>query len=167
MGIKGSFSAVKQSISKYKYAVIVMIIGLALLLLPGKKSETVQEVSKSVPVAESINAGDLEKILQSIDGAGKVQVLLSIASGEETVYQKNNESSSDAGRNETKIETVITTDSNRSETGLITQINPPQYLGAIVVCEGADKAAVKYAVMQAVAKITGLGSDRICVLKMK
>jgi len=35
------------------------------------------------------------------------------------------------------------------------------------VCEGADSPSVKYAVAQAVAKITGLGTNDICVLKME
>jgi hypothetical protein len=40
-------------------------------------------------------------------------------------------------------------------------------MGAIVVCQGADSPSVKLAITQAVAKITGLGTDEICVLKMK
>ena len=63
--------------------------------------------------------------------------------------------------------TVIVTDSQRCESGLIRQINPAAYKGAIVVCQGADSSAVRLAITQAVAKITGLGTDNICVLKMK
>lgn len=163
MDIKSSFSVVKRAVSKYKFAAIVLVIGLVLLLFPGKEPNVPVPSNTQISTVESINAKELEKILQSIDGAGEVQVLLSIASGEETIYQNNTERTADSD----KIETVITTDSNRSEAGLITQVNPPVYLGAIVVCEGADKTAVKYAIMQAVGKITGLGSDKICVLKMK
>ena len=39
--------------------------------------------------------------------------------------------------------------------------------GCIVVCEGAESAAVRLAVTQAVERYTGCGSDRITVLKMK
>ena len=109
----------------------------------------------------------LTEILQSIQGVGKVQVLLSIASGEKTVYQTDSDTAASGDSNSIKIETVIVTDSQRNETGLISQINPPVYLGAIIVCQGADSAAVKLAVTQAVSKITGLGADNICVLKMK
>ena len=73
---------------------------------------------------------------------------------------------SDSG-NSAKTETVIVTDGQRTESGLVSQVNPPSYLGAIVVCQGADSPAIKYAITQAVAKITGLGTDAICVLKMK
>ena len=39
--------------------------------------------------------------------------------------------------------------------------------GVVVVCEGADRAAVKLAVTEAVASLTGLGSGKIAVVKMK
>ena len=39
--------------------------------------------------------------------------------------------------------------------------------GAVVVCDGGDDAAVRLAVTQAVSAYTGLGSDRITVMKMK
>jgi len=38
--------------------------------------------------------------------------------------------------------------------------------GAVIVCEGAEKARVKLDILQAVASYTGLGADRITVLKM-
>ena len=41
----------------------------------------------------------------------------------------------------------------------------PQYLGAVVVCDGADSPQVQLAVTQAVAQFTGLSTDRISVLK--
>jgi len=39
--------------------------------------------------------------------------------------------------------------------------------GAVVVCDGADSASVSLEIVRAVAAYTGLGSNRIIVLKMK
>lgn len=39
--------------------------------------------------------------------------------------------------------------------------------GAVVVCDGADSAAVSLEIVKAVAAYTGLGSNKIIVLKMK
>ena len=41
----------------------------------------------------------------------------------------------------------------------------PQYLGAVVVCDGADSPQVQLAVTQAVAQFTGLSMDHISVLR--
>ena len=38
--------------------------------------------------------------------------------------------------------------------------------GCVVVCEGADDPAVRLDVTNAVAAYTGLGSDKICIIKM-
>ena len=39
--------------------------------------------------------------------------------------------------------------------------------GAVVVCDGADSASVTLEIVRAVSAYTGLGSNRIIVLKMK
>ena len=40
-------------------------------------------------------------------------------------------------------------------------------MGAIVVCQGGDNATVRLAIIEAVSNVTGLGADKISVLKMK
>ena len=89
--------------------------------------------------------------------------MLSVVSGEKTQYISNE----DISENNTRSDTVIITDADRNEAGLIERIDPPIYRGAIVVCEGADSAQVRLSITQAVSKITGLSTDNICVLKMK
>jgi len=156
---------VKEYVGKYKYAALVLLVGLALLLIPSKKNDVkkVETPQITANIQQNLTQDSLVEILQSIQGAGKVKVLLSMATGEETVYQTDAETSS--GDNSHK--TVILTDSQRNETGLVRQINPAGYRGAIVVCQGADNPAVRLAITQAVCKITGLGADAICVLKMQ
>ena len=167
MDVKKVVHEVKKSVIKFKYAAIVLAIGLILLMLPGKSTKSIETKIVQETVNQTLEIESLAQILQSIHGAGKVQVLLSIASGEKTLYQTNSDSSTSGDGSSTRIETVIITDAQHSESGLISQVDPPTYLGAIVVCEGADSPSVKFSVTQAVSKITGLGTDSICVLKMK
>lgn len=154
---------------KYRYALLVLVIGLALLMLPGKNSQVKKEEKPAASTSGQLvlSQDALAEVLQSIQGAGKVKVLLSMATGEETVYQTDSETATVSGSDSNKTQAVIITDSQRSEAGLVRQVNPATYLGAIVVCQGADSPAVRLAVTQAVAKITGLGADAICVLKMQ
>lgn len=167
MDIKNKATKLISVIGKYKYMCIVLMAGIALLLLPYKKeTENVPAISQEHS-NQMLDENALSELLCSIEGAGKVQVMLSVASGEKTVYQTNQNSSGTADNINTKTETVIVTDSQRNETGLINQVNPPVYLGAIVICQGGDIPSVKLAITQAVSKITGLGADSICVLKMK
>ena len=96
-----------------------------------------------------------------------MQVLLTLATGEKTLYQIN-EDSTTASQSETKrTDTVIINDSNRNEAGLVRQVDPPTYLGAVVLCQGAENSAVRLAITEAVSNATGLGYHKITILKMK
>ena len=83
--------------------------------------------------------------------------------GERTVYQTDEDSASSGVRSDT----VLLNGSDRSQTGLVRQVNPPTYLGAVIVCQGADSASVRLAIVSAVGSVTGLSTDKITVLKMK
>lgn len=156
-------------IKKYRFVALVLAIGLVLMLLPGKTSvsDTPIPVSENEKQQHTDPSEKLSKILSRVEGAGNVEVLLTVASGEETVFQTNDDISVSEGNSATHKTTVTVTDNNRKQDGLVRQINPPRYLGAIVVCEGAENPTVRLAIVEAVARVTGLGSDRVCVLKMK
>lgn len=166
MDVKKFAEKGKELLGKYKFPLIILLIGLILLNLPVKKTEVKPKVQESATV-QTFETDELTQILQCVDGAGKVEVLLSVATGEETIYQTDSDTATESDGGTSRIETVIVSGADRDETGLVKQINPPTYLGAVVVCEGAESATVRFAIMQAVAKATGLGADQICVLKMK
>ena len=153
---------------KYKYAILILGIGIVLMLIPGT-GKNVKTETKDIPdVIQSVSVQDeLESILKLIHGAGNVKVLLKESCGVETIYQVDEEVSINDSSTNRKVDTIIISDQDRKEGGLIKQINPPKYLGAIVLCQGADDPSIKLAITNAVSKITGLGSDKIAVLKMK
>ena len=150
---------------KYAWPAIILLTGIVLLLLPGKDPQET-EGQGIIETADNIMSLEeaLSEILSTVQGAGKVKVMLSVASGEETLYQSNRNLSENGSGKE---DTVIISDSQRNELGLIKQINPPVYQGAIVVCQGADSPAVRLALTEAVARVTGLTMDKISILKMK
>ena len=151
---------IREFLVKYRYALLVLLVGLVLMLLPtGSDPQTKQPITDSSPSKEQDVTQELTQILASIQGVGKVQVMLTVEEGEKTVYQYDEKAS---GK-----DTVIITDGNREETGLVYQVISRKYRGAVVVCQGADSASVRLSVIEAVAKVTGLGTDRISVLKMK
>ena len=154
----------RTALKKYRLAVMVLLAGIGLMLLP-----TGQKESPSVLPAEpeiSLQAS-LEAILGQIEGAGRVQVLLTEKSGAETVYQMNEDRAAGDDREDTRREAVLISDGSREKTGLVRKVNRPTYQGAVVVCQGADSAAVRLAIAQAVKSATGLTVDCISVLKMK
>lgn len=150
-----------QWIGKYKYLVLILLVGIGLMLIPSsnKKTEESAVQIQSPQQTESL-ADELEDILSNIKGAGKVQVMLTVKNGEQTIYQTDTPATD-------RQDTVIITGEDRTQNGLVQQIIPPIYRGAIVLCHGADNANVCLAIKEAVSKVTGLDASQISVLKMK
>lgn len=149
-------------LQKYRYVLLVLLAGVLLMLLPQDTSE--QTVPTEVTIeAEPDFASELSDILSLIDGAGRVEVLLSQSAGEQIHYQIDE----DRSDSDLRQETVILTDADRAESGLVQRIDPPIYQGAVILCQGADSPSVRLQITQAVANATGLTTDRISVLKMK
>ena len=148
-------------LKQYRYGILILVLGIGLMLLPNQKTEM------SAPMAVKTDAedfsADLEQILTQIYGVGRVKVMLTQAEGEITVYQEDIDRSSDSVREDT----VLVSGDTRQEMGLVRQVIPPKYLGAVIVCQGGDRASVQLSVVEAVSAVTGLTTDRITVLKMK
>ena len=161
MDIKALKGKAIQWIGKYKYLALILLVGIGLMLIPsGTKTsrQTNQNVLTATPTVSITE--ELEEILSNIQGAGKVKVMLTVKSSEQTIYQTDTPAAD-------RQDTVIITDEERAQNGLVQQIISPTYRGAIVLCQGADSASVCLAVKEAVSKVTGLDSSEISVLKMK
>ena len=148
------------SVKKYQYVLLVVLVGVFLMMVPRQSQQPPAPMD-----AKKTEQPDLEQelagILSEISGVGRAEVLLTEAWGSETIYQ------TDTGQHSGNLDTVIVTDGNREEAGLIKQILPPEYKGAMIVCQGADSASVRLAVVEAVKSVTGLSANCITVLKMK
>lgn len=160
---------IREILRKYKYACVVALAGVLLMVLPDTKKEisNIQENEITENIKVDTVEEQLEQILGYIKGAGQVKVMLAQATGESTLYQTDKTLSRNDSAEDSKVQTVLITDSERNETGLIYQINPPSYLGAVIIAQGADDPCVRLAIVEAVMDITGLGADKISVLTMQ
>lgn len=167
MEITPALKKIKEVFGKYRYGLLVIAIGIILMTLPEKRQTETPLAVQNEMITEASVESRLGEILSLVDGAGETQVLLTVFSGEETIYQVDESVQKNTDSSDTKITTITITNKEKAETGLIRQVIPPKYLGAIVVCRGGDDPSVKLAVVEAVSKVTGLGADQISVLKMK
>lgn len=152
----------REGFRKYRYVLLAALLGVFLMLLPVKEEalpESEPEALQPVPDLQT----ELSALLSRVEGAGKVEVLLTQKEGAQTVYQNDEQ----IQETDIRRDTVLVTDAARSETGLIRQVNPPVYRGAVIVCQGADQSQVRLAMVLAVKSATGLSADQITVLKMK
>lgn len=161
---------VRKLWDRYKYAALVVLIGAGLLLWPSGNGSTKQNPLKQTEEQANGNLqAEMEDILGAMSGVGQVKVLLTVDSdGErqlaqdtELTYSGDTAAPEDYSR---RSETVLVDGGSGDETVVIRTLYPT-YRGALVVCQGGDRADVKLAVTEAVAALTGLPTDRVTVAK--
>lgn len=160
----------KAFLDKYKYVLLILLLGIVLMAIPEKsESESVAVPDSTYPEETQPEdfAAALEEILGQIQGAGEVRVLLSEETGAKTVYQTDTDSQTNDQSSSVRVETVIVSQGSGVQGALVVQVNPGTYRGAVVLCQGADDPAIKLQILDAVSKATGLGTHQISVLKLK
>lgn len=159
----------RDILKKYRFAALVALAGVVLMLLPGEKDgaaemETVEEESFSLEETERRMA----EVLGAMDGVGRVQVMLTLRSGETLSLAEDSSATLGSGGDVRQDSQVLTVNrgSGKQEV-VVTQRLYPTYQGAVVVCQGAGDSRVRLRVMETVAVLTGLSSDKISVVQWK
>ena len=108
----------------------------------------------------------LRGFLRRIDGAGEVEVYLTVGTGERYVYAAEGRKSSQDNRTEEEKKYVMTGGGGQREP-LIETVQAPAITGAVVACTGCGDPAVEERIYKAVSAALGISTARIYVTKMK
>lgn len=169
---KAASGRVLEWVKTYKYVLIAVLLGAVLLLLPKREdSAEAGQTLQSGSFDRTALQEEMERILSSIDGTGRLKIMLTVrGSGEYALAQDRSLTQKRDGEEKeeyvSKEETVVLGSGGNAEV-VVTTSRFPDYVGALVVCEGGGSAAVRLQVTQAVSALTGLPSDRISVIKGK
>ncbi|MDO5548037.1 MAG: hypothetical protein Q4F79_06060 [Eubacteriales bacterium] len=160
--------------NKYKYFLLVLAIGLCLMLFTWpeqtKQTEETETTSEMEFDMDSFKE-ELCSSLSAIEGVGRVEVMLSLESGEEAVYASDVSQSSQNSGEDTSSENYqstmsILSDGSYGEQPVLIKNNFPTFRGAVVICDGADDSVVQLKITEAVSSLCGISSDRISISKM-
>ena len=150
---------------KYKFVLLVVLVGIILMLLPVSSQTKETEENKSQIPQESFDLAAMEQrmeeVLGKIDGVGKLRLMLTLQSGTRLTLAEDTQRDQDR----TQRETVTLNRGSGNQEIVITNRFYPVYQGAVVVCQGADSSAVRLAITETVQAMTGLQSERIRVTK--
>ena len=78
-----------QLLSKYRYAVLIVLVGVVLMLIPTGNTESQESPQVSTKEVSEDLAQELATILGQIRGVGKVKVMLTVEEGEKLLYQQD------------------------------------------------------------------------------
>lgn len=153
-------------LAAYKYVILAVLLGVVLLLLPDGKTAETETASQLADFDRTSVQREMEDILSAIDGAGRLRLMLTVRGGGELELAQDRAltQKDGAGEYSDKTETVVLGSGSGAEV-VVTRSRYPEYVGALVVCEGGGSAAVRLEITQALCALTGLPSDRISVIK--
>lgn len=164
----------RAALAKYKYVLIVLLAGLVCLAWPERETappaltEEAEEPSERQEVRQLQE--EMEAILGRIQGVGELRLMLTLdRSASKALAQDGTLSYSgepaapeDYSRSTSNL---VLSRSGSGDSVVVIHETYPQFRGALVVCQGGGDPAVRLAVIEAVSALTGLGSDRISVVK--
>ncbi len=122
---------------------------------------------------------NLETILETMEGVGKVKVLINysetssvVAMYNETVTESSTQEKDTSGgtRSVTEVDTqkeIAYSEAGGNSAPITEKVIMPTIEGAIITAEGAENATVKANIISAVEAVTGLATHKIQVFKME
>jgi stage III sporulation protein AG len=166
---------------KSRYIMVIAIcLGLLALIWPVTRTgpdsggKTATDNTASSKGSNKINqdlTGELEYILSRIDGAGKVKVSITLASGGVKTYAANTRNEkreieeSQNGLKKTTSESNVTRDLAVSAgTPLLVEDKTPEVIGVLVVAEGAGSPLIQEKLIQATATLLNVSPHQVCVM---
>lgn len=164
-------------INKKSIALIALGVVAIFLLMVGEPAgessqDTISVTDTSAYSAEYIEKTEktLEKILERIDGAGDVRVMLTLESCYENIYAKAYETEKDFSEKESaeniKEEYVIVKKGTGNEECIVIKVYEPVVKGVAVVCEGGDNTYVKKAITETLCALFDISTAKVSVTKM-
>lgn len=155
----------KKTLKKEYLLVAVALIIVAIFLIfsgvnTGNK-QSAKASESSVDYAEKLES-KLEKVLSSIEGVGKVEVIVTVEGSSKEIVLKDVETKIENGV-KTTVESIILVGGKP----YVTMVENPKVLSVSVVCEGANNLEVKLAVTEIITNSLSVNSDSVRIIKMK
>ena len=153
------FRALLEKQNRTRLAVVLGGAAMLLLLL----SELLPATPSEIPAASAPQASayreqleaQLQDLIGQIDGAGATTVMVTLETGEETVYATDTQS----GQTQSQETHVLLDDG----TALAQTVYYPQVCGVAVVCDGGGDVRVAARITELVRALLDISSTRICV----
>ena len=162
--------------SSKKY-LIVAIFGFIIMILiflseldfsSNDKSNLTDEKSISALDYSEYIENKLCDLIQSIDGAGKTNVMITISETSEYIYAKNDKNSNkltDKTSDSDYDSEYVIIEQNNNDSGLLVKVIEPKIRGVAVVCEGADDPVVQQRIYSTVSAVLNISTARISISK--
>ena len=160
------FHALQSGKNRTSLAVVVGVLAMLLLLLSellpsGNTQKAAVSTAQTVAVSQYQTQLEqqLEGLISQLQGAGRTTVMVTLTTGEETVYAVDTQTG-DMQQQETHV--LLQDGSALAETTYL-----PQVCGVAVLCEGGGDVRVAARITELLHSLLDLPTNRICVEQRK
>ncbi len=173
--IKERLSELLKKKGKEKLLAVAALAGVLLIALSecdagGNTAASAQSAGDNTSLSTEQYTQQLEQrlsqLLSTIDGAGQVQVMVTLESSSVSNYGAN-ESHSSSNGNSTSESSIVIIDGSDGDVPLIVSESMPAVAGVAIVCEGGDISSVRENIILTVKTVLNIASSRIYVTKMQ
>ena len=155
--------------------VVIILIGVLFLILsiPTEKKEVEEKETKDKQLVEDEETSELERgyvrtaeeelteILESMEGVGKVKVMITLKNDGRTIVDKNQKET----KTEKEEETVIY-DREDEKVPYVTSRQTPEIEGVVVVAQGGGNAKINSDISEALMALFDVEVHKIKIVKM-
>ncbi len=165
--------------NKDKKILLVVLVGfIGVLLIAISEMNLDKSTEKGKDLTQNMDSYEycdylerrVEDIINSIDGAGEVRVMITLAETTEYVYAQNQngtkKSNKDSENSDNKSNFVIIENDN-NDSGLLIKTYEPKVRGVAVVCVGGDNPIVQQQIYSTVSAVLNVSTARISISKLK
>ena len=155
------FHALQSGKKRTSLAVAVGVLAMLLLLLSEllPSGNTQKAAASTVSQYQTQLEQQLEELISQLQGAGRTTVMVTLTTGEETVYALDTQTG-DLQQQETHV--LLQDGSALAETTYL-----PQVCGVAVLCEGGGDVRVAARITELLHSLLDLPTNRICVEQRK
>ena len=160
------FAGLLQKQNRTQLAIILGAAAMLLILfseLFSTPAKTAANAGSSAAVSETVYREQLEtqlkELIEQLDGAGKTVVMVTLESGEETIYAVDTQS----GQMQSQETHVLLEDGSALEETTYL----PAVCGVAVICDGGGDVRVAARITELVRALLDLSANRICVEQRK
>lgn len=177
MNLKLPLKSIFNKLKIDKKTALFIIVGFTaiLLIFLSELSSSGEEENKSIPQEMSSVSyceyleDKVKEIVESIEGAGKAKVMITLSETTEYIYATNDKDSSKNSENTddyTFENDYVIIENNSNDTGLLVKTIEPKVRGVAVVCEGGNDSAVQRQIYSAVSAVLNISTSRISISKL-
>jgi len=153
-----------KSNKKIQYFLLAICIIVLILICCFCMNEKNDEISSFGTTDSYVNSLEnrLSSVLSKVDGAGKVSVVITVGSGNETVLATTTNTKETSSGKETEGTPIIV----NGKTVVVKELYP-KITGVLIVAEGANNINVMRKIQQATISLLDIKLDQIEILSMK